>query len=44
MFSMIIAQFFAASLVALRRPALYEAGGEKAQPIFVDCAFGANRY
>ena len=35
---MIIAQFFAASLVALRRPALYEAGSEKAQPIFADCA------
>ena len=41
---MIIAQFFTASRVALRRPALYEAGGEKVQPIFVDCAFGANRY
>jgi len=30
--------FFAASLAALRRFALYGAGSEKAQPIFVDCA------
>ena len=30
--------FFAASLAALRRFALYVAGSEKAQPLFVDCA------
>ena len=30
--------FFAASLAALRRFALYGAGSEKAQSIFVDCA------
>ena len=30
--------FFAASLAALRRSALYGEGNEKAQPIFVDCA------
>ena len=30
--------FFAASLAALRRSALYGAGSEKAQPIFADCA------
>ena len=32
------AALFAASLAALRRFALYGAGSEKAQPIFVDCA------
>jgi len=31
--------FFAASLTALRRSALYGEGNEKAQPIFVGCAF-----
>ena len=30
--------FFAASLAALRRSALYGAGRKKAQPLFVDCA------